>query len=157
MSHEILLRKLSACGIAGDLHTYIHNYLQNRKRITSLNGATSNLAYTEYGFPKESLIGPPCFSINVNDMSDCTGCNLDQFADDSSAHTVGSSVDHVLTNIQKGANEIDTYSNKNLLTIHPDKCKVIIISNKRFVCPLMDIKIGRKSVEDTRSSACLEI
>ena len=42
VSHEILLRKLSARGIAGDLHTYIHNYLQNRKQITTLNGATSN-------------------------------------------------------------------------------------------------------------------
>ena len=59
-------------------------------------------------------------------MPDCTRWNLDQFADDSTAHIVGSSVDHVLTNIQKGENEIDNYSNKNLLTIHPDKCKVII-------------------------------
>ena len=157
VSHEILLRKLSACGIAGDLHTYINNYLQNRSQITSLNGAISNLASVEYGVPQGSLIGPPCFSINVNDMPDCTECNLDQFADDSTAHTVGSSVDHVLTNIQKGANEIDRYSNKNLLTIHPDKCKVIIISKKRFVGPLMDIKIGGKSVEITRSSACLGI
>ena len=78
------------------------------------------------GVPQGSLIGQPCFSININDMPDCTRWNLDQFADDSTAHIVGSSVDHVLTNIQKGENEIDNYSNKNLLTIHPDKCKVII-------------------------------
>ena len=90
-------------------------------------------------------------------MPDCTRWNLDQFADDSTAHIVGSSVDHVLTNIQKGENEIDNYSNKNLLTIHPDKCKVIIISKNRFVGPLMDIKIGGKSVETTKSSACLGI
>ena len=32
VSHEILLRKISACGIAGDLHTYIHNYLQKRMK-----------------------------------------------------------------------------------------------------------------------------
>ena len=79
----------------------------NRSYPSSLNGVTLNLASVKYGVPLRSLIGPPCFSINVNDMPNCTRCNLDQFADDSS-HTVGSSVDHVLTNIQKGANEIDT-------------------------------------------------
>ena len=63
MSHEILLRKLSACSIGGDLHIYVHNYLQNQKHITTLNGATSNLAFVEYGVPQESLIGPPCFYI----------------------------------------------------------------------------------------------
>ena len=36
VSHKILLRKLRACDIAGDLHTYIHNYLQNRKQTTTL-------------------------------------------------------------------------------------------------------------------------
>ena len=51
LSHEILLRKLSACGIARDLHTYFYDYLQSREQITSLNGATSNLASVEYGGP----------------------------------------------------------------------------------------------------------
>ena len=92
VSHEILLRKLSACGRRS---SHLHPQLFTKSE--TLNGATSNVASVEYGVP---LIGLPCFSINVNDMPDCTGCN--QFANDSTAHTVGSSVDHVLTNIQKG-------------------------------------------------------
>ena len=43
VSHEILLRKLSACGMAWDLHTYIHNYLQNRKQIIPFISKWCNL------------------------------------------------------------------------------------------------------------------
>ena len=50
----------------------------------------------EYGVLQGSLIGPPCFAVNVNDMVDCTKCNLNQFADDSTAHTVCPFVDQSL-------------------------------------------------------------
>ena len=43
-------------------------------------------------------------------MADCTKCNIDQFADDSTAHTVGSSVNQVLMDLQKSANEIHPFT-----------------------------------------------
>ena len=77
VSHPILLKKLSACGIAGDFHSYIESYLSNRKQFTMLNGTESESVNVEYGVPQGSLIGPPSFSINLNDMNDCIDCDLD--------------------------------------------------------------------------------
>ena len=40
-----------------------------------------------------------------------------------------------------------------MLTIHPDKCKIVIISCDRFVSPL--VTINNKQIEVVKSSKCL--
>ena len=57
VAYEILLKKLSACCKSGDFHSYVQNYLLNRKQLTFLNEATSNNAPIEYGVPQVFLIG----------------------------------------------------------------------------------------------------
>ena len=157
VSHQILLKKFSACGISGDFLSYLENYLQNRKQITSVNGAHSNVANVDYGVPQGSLIGPPSFSINVNDMQDNLDCDLDQFADDSTIHVCSDTVDNVITSLQRNAAKIQNYASKNSLTIHNDKCEVIIISKQRFIGPLPKIEINGKDIAVVQSSKCLGI
>ena len=59
VSHPILIKKLSACGISGELLEYLQSYLSDRKQYTVLNGTKSNLVKVEFGVPQGSLIGPP--------------------------------------------------------------------------------------------------
>ena len=154
VSHPILLKKLSACGISGDFYAYLESYLSSRRQYTALNGLTSSLADVEFGVPQGSIIGPPSFSISINDMNDCIDSDLDQFADDSTAHAIGPTVDSVMVDIQGSAIQLENYAKRNLLTIHSDKCEIIILSKKKFVGPLIDVKISNKSVQVVSSSKC---
>ena len=126
VSHPILMKKLSACGVTRDLHCYLKSYLTSRKQFTKLNNVLSDKTTVEYGVPQGSLIGPTGFSINVNDMADnvCNQKNgnntekgeLNLFADDTTAHEVGNTVDDALAKIQGTANEFFDHSCRNSLS-----------------------------------------
>ena len=72
--------------------------------------------------------------------------NLELFADDTTAVEFGISVDDAVSKIKKTAKRIENYANKNKLSIHPAKCKVVIISKRRPVGPLQEITIDSKPV-----------
>ena len=122
-----------------------------------VNAASSTLADVEYGVPQGSHIGPSSFSVNVNDMNENVDCDLDQFADDSTAHTIGPSVDNVLIDLRKSAIQLQSYAKRNSLTIHPDKCNIMIISKKKFVGPLINVEPCSKNIEIVESSKCLGV
>ena len=157
VSHQILLKKLSACGVSGDFLSYLESYLHDRKQSTTVDRTISNVANVEYGVPQGSLVGPLCFSVYVNDMQENLDCDLDQFADDSTLHDCDDTVDKVITNLQRNTLEIENYSSRNSLTIHPDKCEVIIISKQRLIGPLPKIEINGKSIAVVKASKCLGI
>ena len=90
-------------------------------------------------------------------MNVCIDSDLDQFANDSTAHTIRQTVDSVMIDIQKSAIQIENYTKRNSLSIHPDKCESFILSKKKFVGPLVEIKSAGKSVKVVDSSKCLEI
>ena len=157
VSHQILIKKMMASGISGDFLSYLTSYLSDRKQFTSLNGAESSLESVEYGVPQGSLIGPPSFSINVNDMSDCIDSDLDQLADDSTTYTTGLTADAALDSLQISACQLESYAKRNSLTIHPDKCKILVMSRNRFIGPYKNITLCGKSVEIVSSTKCLGI
>ena len=90
-------------------------------------------------------------------IRDRPGHDLDQFADDSTLHDCGDSEDNVITSLQKNTLEIQNYSSRNSVTIHPDKCEVVIISKQRFISPLPKIEINGKSIAVVKASKCLGI
>ena len=157
VSHPVLLKKLNACGISGQFHQYIESYLENRSQFTVINRVSSKEEYVDFGVPKGSLLGPPCFSINVNDMNDHTSCNLDLFADDSTAHSVQNTVDEAFVDLQNNASEIANYSLKNSLTIHPEKCEILTITKKAFIGPLPAVTLDGKQIKVVQHSKCLGV
>ena len=46
------------------------------------------------------MIGPTGFSVNINDIGENVDCDLDQFADDSTAYTTGQTVDNAVSDLQ---------------------------------------------------------
>ena len=141
VSHPILLRKLAACGIPGELLEYLESYLSGRKQFTVVNGEHSQLQNICYGLPQGSTLGPDCFSMNVNDMFSKV-CNNDGnsevnlFADDCKAFEIGDTVDEALSRMKSTANNVHNYSNKTSLTVHPEKCHLMILTKDKFIEPL---------------------
>ena len=103
VSHDILLNKLSACGISGLLYEYIHSYLRNRSQYTVLNGVKSEKKSVRFGVPQGSILGPNLFSVFVNDMPQVVkkDGDLELFADDTTAVEFWNSIDEAVSKIKK--------------------------------------------------------
>ena len=74
-----------------------------------------NLESVKYGVPQGSLIGPPSFSINVHDISDCIESDLDQLADDTTTYRTGPTADAALDSLQNSARQLERYAKWNSL------------------------------------------
>ena len=162
VSHPILLKKLAACGISGSLLAFMQSYLSERKQYTVVNNVQSEIETVDYGVPQGSLLGPNCFSININDMpnemvnNDQDG-EINLFADDSTAFTIANTVDDAISNMITTAENISEYSHRNSLTIHPEKCKLMVLSKERTFGPRQTIKINGKYIDTVENYKCLGI
>ena len=68
VSHSILLRKLSAYGIRGNLLKLCKSYLTDRYQYVVYNGAKSERKIVTCGVPQGSILGPLFFLAYMNDI-----------------------------------------------------------------------------------------
>ena len=82
--HNKLLHKLAACGITGNLLSWINNFLSGRSQVTRIGHSYSNVTYLSSGVVQGSCIGSLLFLIYVNDVSEAfpDGCVCKLYADD---------------------------------------------------------------------------
>ena len=90
VSHNKLLQKLAACGIAGNVLSWIKNFLCGRSQVTRVGHSYSDVAYLCSGVIQGSCIGPLLFVIYVNDVSGAfsDGCICKLYADDIKLYSV---------------------------------------------------------------------
>lgn len=107
VDHEILLDKLTDCGIRGVAAKWFTSYLRGRRQfveVSRLDGGCagkcrSGLLSTTVGVPQGSILGPVLFTIYVNDL--CQRDGVVMYADDTSLFASG-----VASAVESRANEI---------------------------------------------------
>ena len=155
ISHDVLHKKLAAHGLSGNALLYIQDYLANRNQFTIVNGSSSRDSKVEYGVPQGSILGPACFTMNIADMPTMIDSDSELFADDKTTFEIDKSIDCALTRLQKSIHQVESYTSTNSLTVHPEKCEIIIISRSPFIGPLPNISINGKSIKFVDSTKCL--
>ena len=146
--HHVLLRKLQAFGIAGDLHHWIDNYLNNRKQYTQINGKTSNQADVTYGVPQGSVLGPLLFSLFTSDLPNkVISGDTHLYADDTTLYCIAKTADLAVNLLNQALSELHEWSITARLTIHPKKCEAMLIQKRGFIGPLKELRIGNGPVK----------
>ena len=153
LEHKVIMRKLSACGVFGNLYQWISNYLDERRQKSVINGAISENQYVSTGAPQGSLLGPRLFSITANDLPDVSEDHEeDLFADDTTGSCASDNIDTVFVKAQKMVNDISKWSHEN------SKMSVImILSPKRFTGPLKQINRDGKPISMVTKTKCLGV
>ena len=83
VSHDILLNKLYAYGIRGNLMLWFQSYVSAGSQYVFYNGIKSSIRNIAHGVPQGSILGPLLFILNVNDFSRSSGLIFSiLFADD---------------------------------------------------------------------------
>ena len=88
VDHGILLHKLKALGVTGNLGMWFYNFLTNRSHFVRLPGGISADSPVLSGVPQGTVLGPLLFLIMIADINkDISESNRISFADDTRIYT----------------------------------------------------------------------
>ena len=81
--HQMLLMKLSALGVKGNMLKWICSILSDRKEVVIVDGVKSKPKIMKSGVTQGSCLGPLLFIAFVNDIDFCLDyCKIVKYADD---------------------------------------------------------------------------
>ena len=80
--HHKLLHKLDHYGVRGPIHTWLSNFLTQRRMRVVLEGESSEEVRVESGVPQGTVLRPLLFLCHINDLPDSVKSTVRLFADD---------------------------------------------------------------------------
>ena len=129
VNHHKLLIKMDHYGIRGKLLDWMKDFLSERTQQVVVNGKSSTKEKVTSGVPQGTVLGPLLFLIYINDLPDRVKSQIRLFADDSFLYrTINNPQDTV--QLQQDLDELTKWENEWSMEFHPDKCKVLCITNK---------------------------
>ena len=129
--HSKLIYKLRSYGIAGNLLSWIEDFLTNRHQAVRVGNNISDFADVGSGVPQGSVLGPLLFLFFINDISDLFGTDLviKLYADDVKIYVA---IDNISSsdNLQVGLNALIKWCEDWQLNVSINKCNVLHIGAK---------------------------
>ena len=138
VDHKLLLRKLEAYGVRGNVLTLFQSYLSNRKQFVQIGPHKSTYRSCTCGVPQGSVLGPLLFLIYINDLPQvCTQTDACLFADDTSIHA------ETTIALQNDLNNVSVWLRQNKMSLNVDKSQLLFFGK----CPSStDIEINNKKI-----------
>lgn len=128
--HKRLILKLSLLNLDPNVLAWITSFLTNRSQFVFVNNHSSNRLPVTSGVPQGSVLGPLLFLIYINDLPLHVSCNFRMFADDCVIYRSVTNI-HDQTLIQHDLNNIQTWCDRWLMNLNPNKCKLVSFSRHR--------------------------
>lgn len=122
-----LLLKLEHFGIRGKLHTWLSDFLINRKLRVRVGDDLSENRPVHSGVPQGSVIGPIIFGIYLTDFRATLQMMYSLFADD--AKIIGNPLTQH-PDLQDDLDRITAWTQDWLLSLNVDKCSVLHIGKE---------------------------
>ena len=152
VDHNVLLSKLKAYGVSGQLLTWFANYLSGRLQRVVIDGATSQWAPVTSGVPQGSLLGPLLFIIFINGLPDVAIGDVftSLYADDTKVYRNINTIEDCMS-MQKTLTNMDTWTGHNNIRFNASKCKALTITRKKsllnFIYKVDNVELERVSTE----------
>ncbi|CAB4026866.1 Hypothetical predicted protein, partial [Paramuricea clavata] len=130
--HGILLKKLKAYGISGNLYNWFTGYLRGRTQRVVVEGVASEWSPVTSGVPQGSILGPMLFLLFINDLPDIIPPTTSKglYADDTKLYTAITSRQDC-DNLQVALSYVDDWSKESNISFNTSKCKALTISRRK--------------------------
>ena len=122
VNHQILLQKLNAYGIRGNMLKWFESYLTDRSQYVVYDGIKSDIYNVTCGVPQGSILGPLLFILNMNDI-----CNVSEllftilYADDTCVLLSGKDLTKLIMVINAELKSLSAWFRSNKLTVNTQK------------------------------------
>ena len=140
VDNSILLHKLRAVGITGNICIWLFHFLTNRSRFVRLPGGISEDHSVLNDVPQGTVLGPLLFLIMISDIDkDVSASTLVSFADDTRLYSgVGDVTD--CDNLQLDLNAVyDWASSNNMFSYVCFSSNVSAYKSNLYIDPAMNI------------------
>ena len=127
-----LLLKLEHYGIRGRNLQWIKKFLKNRTQKVAVAGVASSVSAITSGVPQGTVLGRLLFLIYINDLPSTISSAIGLFADDTYIYRSIRNIDDSKI-LQEDLRKLMQWEQSWSMEFHPDKCKVLRITNKRKV------------------------
>ena len=142
VDHKILLNKMHAYGIRGNILIWFRSYLTNRSQFVSYDGKQSEIQSITCGVPQGSILGSLLLIIYMNDI-----CNVSEllftvlYADDTCIVIHGKDMLSIITTLNHELHMLSTWLKANKLSLNTDKTYYMIFHRARIKLPDTDYPI----------------
>ena len=159
VNHSILLKKLYFYGIRGKCHSWIADYLSNRKQIVKYNDVRSSEMTITCGVPQGSILGPLLFLIYINDLNNSTSkLSAILFADDTNLFCSGKDLQELESIVNTQLTGVQEWLTLNQLTLNIKKSKFIIFkSHKKQLKRQLHLQLSGNDLQRVEESKFLGI
>lgn len=128
--HSRLLLKLQHYGIRGHLHDCITSFLFGRTQCVVLDDQSSAATTVSSGVPQGTVLGHLLFLFFINDLPYVVSSTTRLFADDCLLYRrMRTTEDQAI--LQRDLDNLQQWKNNWLMRFNPDKCVVLIGTNKK--------------------------
>lgn len=160
VNHKILLSKLYAIGIRGNLYSWFQSYLGKRMQFVYFNGVQSDTKEITHGVPQGSILGPLLFLIYVNDFSRASDIFFSiMYADDTNIFIEGIKYEGMIEIMNDELEKVDQWLKANKLTLNLRKTHYMVFhrSKIKFNNTTSTIKICNEEIECVNTTKFLGV
>ena len=151
--HLRLSSKLEACGIEGNIHRWIKNWLFDRRQKVGIRGHYSDWIGVMSGVPQGSVLGPLLFLVYINDIDEGILSKLSKFADDTKlCREVKNEQDAKF--LQADLQKLYQWSEDWQMLFNIDKCSIMHVGGKNRE---FKYEIGGKTLRSTEEERDLGV